>query len=109
MDQKTKLAPPTLVKFKTGHRAGVIERVEALRETPAFVVLPIVGRPAGTRREYREAKRGEFAQYHDSWGEAHAHLMSEAQIKVNAARRSLELANAAMGNIKGMKPPKEGK
>ena len=103
MDQKEQLSLP-LVKFKTGYSADNIERVEVLRETAQCVYLPSHC-PGKTER--RDAKRSEYTQYHDTWAEARAYLMQKAQTAVIAARRNLELANARLGNIKGMKPPKE--
>ena len=105
MDQKEQLSLP-LVKFKTGFDFGVdkIRRVEVLRETGQFVYLPSHS-PGKTER--RDAKRSEYTQYHNTWAEAHTYLVQRAETAVIAARRSLELANAKLGNIKGMKPPKE--
>lgn len=103
MDQKEKSLLP-LVKFKTGYSADKIERVEVLRETAQCVYLPS---HCHRKTERRDAKRSEYTQYHDTWAEAHTYLMQRAETAVIAARRSLELANTKLGNIKGMKPPKE--
>jgi hypothetical protein len=104
VNQRAKPAAPKLVKFKTDYSAKTIEPVDVTRETSACVYLPSSFRSAGERRE---AKVSDYAQYHNSWGDAHAYLLQKAAEKVAEARRSLELANAKLGNIKGMKPPKE--
>jgi hypothetical protein len=107
MNQKTKpaAAAPTLVKFRTGNAlfGDRIEKVAVIRETKAFVYLP--GRKGGTER--RDGKRTEWTQYHDTWADAHAYLVETAEAKVVDARRRLEKAKGELGNIKGMKPPKE--
>jgi hypothetical protein len=95
-----------IVKFKTGFTREPIERVEVLRETKASVYVPTNGFQPKGEKERREAKMTEYAQYHDTWEAAHEFLMVRAQAEVAKARRSLELANSKLGNIKGMKPPK---
>lgn len=107
MNQKAKPAAPKLVKFRTDYSAKTIVRVEVLRETAACVFLEPFGYQIKGKSERREAKLGEFAQYHDTWGDAHAYLMRKAERDVTQARRGLDLANGHLGNIKGMKPPKE--
>lgn len=109
MNQKVKPAAPKLVKFKTAYSADSIEQVEVLRETAQCVFLPPYrsASKAG-KTERREAKHGEFAQYHDTWTSAHAYLLDKAADKVLAARDLLKRANDKIGNIKGMKPPKDG-
>lgn len=98
-----------ITKYKTGWSKDKIEKVEVIRETEACVFLPTIR--AATRKdgkvERREAKRGEFACYHDTWESAKAFCMEAAESNVRSARRSLELANAKLGNIKGMKGPAE--
>lgn len=100
---------PTLQKFKTDYSGKKIEPVLVIRETAAFVYVPNPYATRDEKPERREAKSGEFGQYHDTWDAAHAYLMDKAKGKVEAARRRLELANAELGNIKGLKPPKEGR
>lgn len=50
----------------------------------------------------REAKTD---VYFDTWAEAHQRMGAEAERLVHHARRQLELANARLGNVKGMKEP----
>lgn len=99
-----KAAAPMLVKFRTDYNANRIDVVEVLRETNASVFF--LG--SHGRTECREAKMSDWKQYHDTWADAHAYLMAKAQSCVDRARRALELANGHLGNVKGMKPPRDG-
>ena len=93
-----------VIKYRTDWQ-NKIDRVECLRETEQFVVLPDAGFLAHKSGERREAKRGDFCQYHDSWEEARTYLLTKAEKAVADARRDLEVAKSKLGNIKGMKPP----
>lgn len=42
--------------------------------------------------------------YFDSWEKAKAWLLEWAESNAASARRDLEVANAKLGNVKGMKP-----
>ena len=53
----------------------------------------------------RTAKLSDYESFFLTWDEAHSYLLGRADAKVSQARRQLELANATLGNIKGMKPP----
>lgn len=75
--------------------AAKITEVEVERETKTSVWIN------GNRRN----KITEWDIFHDSWDAAHAHLMKRAQELANKARRELETANGALGNVKGMKKP----
>ena len=108
MNQKTKPTAPKLIKFKTGYSADKIEQVEVLRETAACVFLVPLGFQKNGKTERREAKQGDYAQYHDTWVAARAYLLCKAESKVKEVRRQLDIANGQLGNIKGMKPRKEG-
>jgi hypothetical protein len=99
-----------LVKFVTSLARLTIEQVACTRETDSSVFIEkIVRASSGDHtEESRHAKRGEVKQFHDTWELARDYLMERAERGVTHARRRLELANAELGNIKGMKPPKEG-
>lgn len=84
-----------IVKYRT--RWDQIERVEVDRETESSVFIN--GR--------RSAKVSGYENFHDSWAAAHACLLAKHQLQVNQLRRQLEAANGKLGNIKGMKAPKE--
>ena len=53
----------------------------------------------------KHAKRSNWYNYFDTWGQAKQFLIDSAEEKVIAARRELERANGLLGNAKGMKPP----
>lgn len=95
-----------IVKFKTGYSIDKIERVEVLRETDKCVYLPTNSGYGKGVDERREAKSTEYAQYHDTWADAHTHLLKKAEGRVKAARLHLETVNGQLGTVKGMKPPK---
>lgn len=85
-----------IVKYRTGGwRGPLIDRVECERETESSVWIN------GTRL----AKQSRHARFWDSWEEARAHLMYLAELRVHSARKGLELANAELGNVKGLKKP----
>lgn len=85
-------------KFKALSWSGPrIEEVEIVRETDSSVFLL-----GGQRR----AKVSECESYHDSWKEAHELLLARAEGRVSQARRALERANGALGNVKSMSAPK---
>lgn len=83
-----------IVKYRT--KWNEIERVEIFRETDNFVYFG---------NGCREAKRSGFQNYFDTWEDAKAFLLDEAQKSIDAARRELQRAQAEYGNIKGMKNP----
>ena len=82
-------------------RWAKIEPFEVLRTTEKQVVL------ASPRKgsEERQAKETEWYTWHDTWEEAHARAVANAQRKVDSLRKQLERANGELGNAKGMKPP----
>lgn len=55
----------------------------------------------------RSARMSEYAQYHPTWDEAKAYLLSKAESKVFHARRQLDQAKSEYGNILGMKNPEQ--
>jgi hypothetical protein len=93
-----------IIKFKTGGWGkSPIEAVECVRETAQSVWI------AGTHGggESRQAKVSGYICFHDTWELAHAYLLEKAERAVRHARENLEVANGKLGNIKGIKPPKE--
>ena len=97
----------SIIKYKTSYNATGIERVEVLRETEACVYLPTAGWSKNKAGERREAKASDYAQYHSTWSDAHNYLIRRAESAVKSARRNLEIANGTLGNVNGMKPPKD--
>jgi|GEM_PF-1703413 len=53
----------------------------------------------------RVKKQSEWRCYFDTWEQAHAHLLDDAETYVDHCRRELKLANSRLGNVKGMKRP----
>lgn len=97
----------TKFKFKAGGYNGRIEKVECVSETAKMLVTREKCWSGDKLYERKYLKISGSDCYFDTWDEAKALLMSRAESKVLSARRSLELAQAELGNIKGMKPPKE--
>lgn len=99
-----------LVKFKRTFNR--IEQVECVRESESSVWIAKIGRelrPGALPKtlEIRRAKNTDYESYHDTWVDAHALIVRRAESDVASARSALEYANGKLGNIKGMKPPKE--
>lgn len=86
-----------IVKYRT--RWDQIERIECERETKSSVFI----------NGQRQAKTSSYESFHDSWEAAHAFLFDKQRLLVERLRRQLEVANGKLGNIKGMKPPKDAK
>ncbi len=88
-----------MIKYRTGYEK--IEAIEVLRETEKCVYLP----DTKYRAEHKELKRSEWTNWFDSWEEAHAFLVAEAEDKVSVARSRVEILKGRLGQIKGMKKP----
>lgn len=86
------------------YKRAEITAVEIVRETAQCVFLPTTRL---RKTEQKEAKRSEWREYYDTWAEAHAALMADAQNKLANARRALAYSQSYAGNVKGMKPPPE--
>lgn len=83
-----------MIKYKTGGWLELIQEVEIEKETEKSVYV----------RGSRLAKVGQYHRYHDSWADAREFLLRQAENKVEACRRTLEVAKSKLGNIKGLKP-----
>lgn len=80
----------TIIKYRDFHEH---------RESPGRArVWSSIWTTEGQRRTKANA-------YFDTWGLAHQWMTAEAERTVRHTRRQLELANARLGNIKGMKEP----
>lgn len=88
-----------IIKWRTGWR-NEIERIECTKETDKCVWVTRWG-----DKPSRCDKNSKHEQYHDTWDAAHSYLEDRATNKVLSARRSLELANSFLGNVKGMRKP----
>ena len=85
-----------MIKYKT--KFNEIEAIEVLRETEKQVVR-LVG-----KTERRESKVCDWYMWHDTWEDAHAFLIAEAENEINSLRLQLDQAKGTLGQIKGMKP-----
>lgn len=87
-------------KFKTRRwKPATIEEIEITRETEVSVFY----KSPGCRTELCERKSTDGHKWFNSWDEAHAYLMGEAERSVNHYRRMLETAKSHLGNVKGMR------
>lgn len=82
-----------MIKYRTYFDKITAEEVK--RETAKKVFLPN-GRS--------ESKATSYFSWHDTWEEAHAHLVKGAEDKVERLRLNLARANGILGQIKCMKP-----
>lgn len=95
-----------MIKYKTvSYGKNKIEPVEVARETESSVWIEhtICSTRGDRKEERRSAKSTSYESFHDTWEAAKQHLLDKAEAKLWGARRSLELAQAEFGNIKGMK------
>lgn len=85
------------IMFKAHRYNSSIEPVEVVSCGKFFVTY--VSR-WGRSKESRET-------IFDTWENAHSYLVWRAEEDVASARRSLQLANSTLGNIKDMKKPEK--
>ena len=85
-----------MIKYRT--RFDKIEALEVERETDKQVVLPA----SGGFRGRRENKVSDWSNWHDTWEDAHAFLVANAEREVESIRINLERAKGKLGQIKGM-------
>lgn len=90
-----------MIKYKA--MFGEIKAYEIASETAKTVTIADTKEWTGRR----ENKVTDYYSWHDTWEAAHAHLIAEAQRKVDSLRVQLGSAQGKLGQIKGMKPPKE--
>jgi hypothetical protein len=87
-------------KYRTSRwNPAKIEEIEITRETEVSVFY----KSPGSRTESCERKSADSHRWFNSWEEAHAYLVGEAERSVNNCRRMLETANGHLGNVKGMR------
>ena len=82
-------------RYETGKYSCKIVKVIADKETDKTVWIN--GR--------KSSKKSANAMIHDSWIDAHSYLLERETKRVEAIRRSLEIANSSLGNVKGMVEP----
>ena len=100
-----------IVKWKTERGYAQIKRQECTRETPIsvwFMQVPwSIGATSKPAEERKATKMGGKFEYHETWESARLCLLVDADEKVLAARRHLEICNSYYGNVKGLKEPVE--
>lgn len=91
-----------IVKWKTSRYSVEIERVECEKETEkcVFVISTWHGRRSANRRN----KDGSDT-FHDTWDEAHTHVLDRAKSRLITARRNLQSAQDEFVNVMGLKKP----
>lgn len=85
-----------MIKYRT--RFDRIEALEVERETDKQVVLPA----SEGCRSIRENKVSDWSNWHDTWDDAHAFLVKEAEREVESLRMRLEKSKGKLGQLKGM-------
>jgi hypothetical protein len=102
------LSAATFTRYCTSGWRRQIEPVECTRDTGKSVWVlerPFSMFKAEKQRPPVERRRAKVPDFHDTWEEAHAYLLGRAEVALVAARRSLQIAQDAYGNVKGMKRP----
>jgi hypothetical protein len=77
---------------------GGIKPVQCAKFTASYV-WPV------ERNGRRTLRLSEWSSYYETWADAHAALMAQAESKLANCRRELERLKGDHGRIKGMKPP----
>ena len=83
-----------MIKFRAGGWGNkLIESVEVDRETDNSIFIG----------KNRNAKRSSYHNYFDTWDDAKAFLLKNAEDEAASCRRQLEVANGKLGNIRGLR------
>ena len=77
---------------------GDIKPVQCTKFTAGYV-WPV------ERNGRRRSRLSEWSSYYETWADAHAALLAQAEFKLANCRRELERLKGDHGRIKGMKPP----
>ena len=96
-----------IVKWRTGGFRELIARVECVRETSKTVVVTDVSVWGGTKRERKALKHSDSWQYHDTWADAKAYLVTCARREVDAYKERLHSARSRLSQIESLKEPVE--
>ena len=94
-----------IVKWTTQRGYAEINRQECTRETEKSVWFMRTWYAGSPPKEYKAYKIGVNIEYHDTWESAWDYLLDQAESRVIAARRNLEVCNSYYGNVKGLKKP----
>lgn len=90
-------------KFYTTHWSSKIDTVEIERESDSSVWVKGNGYKSDSLR--RVNKKGSTHAYHDTWEDAHAHLLNRASRAAESLKERLQQARSALGQIESMKKP----
>ena len=96
-----------IVKWTTQRGYAEIKRKECTRETEKSVWFMRAWYAGSPPKEYKAYKVGVNIEYHDTRESARDYLLDEAESRVIAARRNLEICNSYYGNVEGLKKPAE--
>lgn len=97
------------IKWRTGMSCLAkegIEPVACVKETKCYLWIKHKdwnGHESGQRC----SKDSFWTQFHNTWEEAHAYLLSKAQAKVDSARRRLDSAQSHLNRIQDLRKPPE--
>lgn len=101
-----------LIKWKASrYETDRIKRVECTRETEKAVwVLEYPWTLDGDckKKPPKECRRNKYStteNYFDTWEDAHAFLLAEAESRAQGVRVELQRAISYLGSVKGMKKP----
>jgi hypothetical protein len=98
---------PVTLKYKIinweHQSAAKIFAVPIIRETNAFLIVPVEKAKHNPEGEKKVKKQGSFHTYFDSWDDAHHALVKKAEARLERARRQLQEAQGFHGNVIGMK------
>ena len=89
-----------MIKFKAGIYDRDITEVECVKETDKCVWTVNTWRKDGTPD--RHLKMSGYDKYYDTWEEAHAYLLDNAERKVKSAVVNLRNANDKLLSVKGL-------
>jgi hypothetical protein len=85
-----------MIKYRT--RWNKIEAMEVAGETATQII---------TQQGRRERKRSDWLNWHDTWEDAHAFLVSKAEHDVKNLSEQLAIANQKLEQVRNMKAPQE--
>jgi hypothetical protein len=96
----------SITKYRTAHGAAYIDTVEAEKETAKSIWVRgfAIG---GDAPLLKRAKRSDYDNYFDTWADAKAFLLADAEGALIAARLALQDAQGRFGNVNGLKPPSD--
>lgn len=97
-----------MIKWRTGgYGKNLIERVEIEKETKKTVWVRSTWY-GGTKTEVRQERKDTgYHQYHDTWDDAKAYLMEQANADKANARRKLDMAISHIDLVSKLTKPED--